>query len=67
MAKGNMTSLKDLNIDQDFQTMSRCLYEGFEKVLDTEFSRETPTKEELEKAETLSRTKYSSREWNERR
>jgi lipoate-protein ligase A len=67
MAKGNMTSLKDLNIDQDFQTMSRCLYEGFEKVLDTEFSRETPTEEELEKAETLSRTKYSSREWNERR
>lgn len=67
MAKGSVTSMKDLNETKDFWTMSRCLRKGFEKALDIEFSKEAPTQEEVERAENLSRTKYSSKEWTNRR
>ncbi|MFQ5910766.1 MAG: biotin/lipoate A/B protein ligase family protein, partial [Thermoplasmata archaeon] len=68
MSRGRMTSLKELNPDDcDFESISSQLVDGFEKALGVELPREKPTMKERERAETLSLTKYSSQEWNERR
>ncbi len=68
MLRGRMTSLRELGgKDLDFQTVSSHLVKGFEQALGIEFSSEEPTGEEMERAKSLGRTKYSTPEWNGRR
>ncbi len=68
MLRGRMTSLRELSgKDLDFRTVSSHLAKGFEQALGIELSSEEPTNGEMERAESLARTKYSTPEWNARR
>ncbi|MCJ2670612.1 MAG: lipoate--protein ligase family protein [Candidatus Thermoplasmatota archaeon] len=68
MLRGRMTSMRELGgKDLDFRTVSSHLVKGFEQALGIAFSSEEPTKEEMERAKSLARTKYSTPEWNGRR
>ncbi|MFQ6128382.1 MAG: biotin/lipoate A/B protein ligase family protein [Thermoplasmata archaeon] len=68
MPRERVTSLRELSLDgYDFQKISSQLVKGFEKALGAELARERPTREELERTEELSRTKYASQQWIERR
>ncbi len=68
MLRGRMTSLRELSGEGlDFRTVSSHLAKGFEQALGIEFSSEEPTIGEMERAESLARTKYSTPEWNGRR